>query len=337
MVTIRTNKGDLMSNNGTSKLKLLYLRQILEDETDADHGLTMPQLIARLEDYGVEAERKSIYRDLDTLREFGLDIRTLPRRPVQYAMVRQGFTLPELKLLADCVESSKFLTKHQTNMLITNLKLLASDHEREQLDRRIHVTGRIRSKNKSAFLSIDTIHEAKRLRRKVSFRYFRLGADGQRHLTHGGRPHVVTPVAVAYDEGFYYLTAWNDQHDSMTEFRIDRMDNVCVTDQRATANDAISGFAFDKSAPAYFGRFGGEVAHVALEMPADRAEIVLDRFGEDVPFDLRDDGTAQAHVSVHVSPQFFGWVAGLNSVVTLVGPARIVEEYRAYLAHLLEG
>lgn len=158
-----------MAYNRKAKLKTLYVRQILEQETDADHGLTMRQLIERLEALGIEAERKSVYRDINILREFGVDIQTFQRNPVEYAIVRRDFELSELMLLIDAVASCRFLTKRQSNSLIANLKTFASDHQRGLLDRRIHVDGRIASKSDSVFGYVDDIHRALRERKKIEF------------------------------------------------------------------------------------------------------------------------------------------------------------------------
>ena len=248
-----------MANNSKSKLKLLYLKRILEEETDESHGLSMTQLIDRLHAYEIPAERKGVYRDLETLKEFGLDIRTYQRNPVQYAVVRRDFTLSELMLLVDAVESCKFLTRRQSNALTTNLKLLASDHERALLDRRIHVPGRITSKKDGVFECVDILHDAMRQHKKVSFMYYKFNLKGERKPTHDGRPHEVTPVGITYWNGYYYLTAWNDDHECMTEFRIDRMEKLRVSQNAATRNEEITHHTFDGDGHESFGRFGGAV------------------------------------------------------------------------------
>lgn len=325
-----------MANNGKAKLKTLFVRQILEEETDSDHGLSMRQLIERLQEYGIEAERKSIYRDIELLREFGVDIRTYQRHPVEYAIATRDFSLPQLMLLVDAVESCRSLTQRQSRALITNLKLLASDPQRDQLDRRIHVSGRIASKNDSVFGHIDLIHDALRQRTMVEFMYYRLGADGRRQATHDGKPHVVTPVLVSYDDGFYYLTAWDDDHGRMVEFRIDRMGSLSLSQQRAASNDEIARWTCENDGHVSFGRMNGEQATVTLAVDAGKTEIVLDRFGEAAQLDCGDGGAATATVKVRVSEQFFGWVAGLGNTVRIAGPESLKREYRAYLRGLIE-
>ncbi len=325
-----------MANHSKAKLKLLYIRQILEEETDAEHGLTMSQLLERLDSFGIPAERKGVYRDLQTLRDFGLEIQTYQRNPVEYALIRHDFTLSELMLLVDAVESCKFLTRRQSNALTTNLKLFASDHQRALLSRRIHVQDRITSKNDSVFEHIDTLHEAMHRHKKIEFMYYRLGIDGKPTATHNGKPHVVTPVLISYADGFYYLTAWNDNHEAMTEFRIDRMKQLRITDLRSTTNDEITHFVFDGNQHEYFGRFNGEPVTATLLVDADHVEIVMDRFGKAAMFSVVDESTAKAIVKIRKSQQFFGWIAGLGNTVRIDGPASLAEDYRAYLQSLLD-
>ena len=325
-----------MANNSKSKLKLLYLKRILEEETDEGHGLSMTQLIERLHDYEIPAERKGVYRDLETLREFGLDIRTYQRNPVQYAVVRRDFTLSELMLLVDAVESCKFLTRRQSNALTTNLKLLASDHERALLDRRIHVPGRITSKKDGVFENVDILHDAMRRHMKVEFMYYRYDLKGNRKATHDGRPHVVTPVGITYWGGYYYLTAWNDDHECMTEFRIDRMDKLRVSQNKATRNDEITHHTYEGDEHESFGRFGGEPVTATLLVDGDKVEIIMDRFGEAADLYEYDVATAKAIVKIRKSEPFFGWIAGLGGTVRIHGPKSLKKEYNEYLKSLIE-
>lgn len=325
-----------MANNPKAKLKTLYVMRILQEETDAEHGLSLRQIIDRLDEYGIPAERKGLYRDIETLREFGIDIQTYQRNPVEYAIARRDFTLSELMLLVDAVESCRFLTKRQSNLLTTNLKLLASDAQRALLDRRIHVPGRITSKSESVFGNIDVLHDAMRQHSKVEFMYYKYGADGQRVATHDGKKHVVTPVGITFADGYYYLTAWNDGHDSMTEFRIDRMDKLSVSTERATKNEQIAHHTFEGDEYHLFGRFGGDPVTVTLLVNGDKVEIIRDRFGEAANVYRNDANTAKAVVKVRKSEQFFGWIAGLGGTVRIASPESLKCEYVDYLKSLIE-
>ena len=200
-----------MANMGNQKLKLLTLLRILEQETDSEQGLSMPQIIERLEEEGISAERKSIYRDLNVLRDTGLKIVKLPKRPVEYALLRTDLGLSDVMMLIDVVQSSKFLTDRKSNQLVKSLKDLTSERERKMLDKRIHVQGRIKNQTESVFRNVDTIHEALQLKRKIEFLYFSYGTDLKRTPRREGKRYTLTPVRIAYAYGNYYLAAYSDK------------------------------------------------------------------------------------------------------------------------------
>lgn len=330
-------KATAMAYNSKAKLKVLYLWKILQEETDAEHGLSMTQILERLDSYGISAERKSIYDDIKTLRDFDIDIKTYQRNPVEYAIERRDFTLEELMLMVDAVQSCRAITERQARMLITNIKQLATNREQALLDRRIHVEGRIKSKSESVLSTVDAIHEALRLRCKVAFAYRKIGADGKPHETREGKRHEVTPVAISYDDGFYYLTAWNDHHANLTEYRLDRMAKVSVErDMPATRNEEIANYAFDQGKAVMFGRFNGEEVACELTVDPDKVEIITDGFGKGATFLPFDGQQVRVRLKVCKSQQFFGWVASMGRAVSIAAPQSLVEEYRDYLRFLLE-
>lgn len=325
-----------MTYNSRAKVKVLYLWKILQEETDAKHGLTMSQIIERLAEYDVPAERKSIYDDVKALREFGIDVKTYQRNPVEYAIERRDFTLDELMLMVDAIQSCRSITESQAKMLVINIKQLANNREQALLDRRIHVQGRIKSKSESVLPAVDTAHEAIRLRCKMEFSYRKIGVDGKPYETREGKKHLVTPISVSYEDGFYYLAAWNEAHDNITQYRFDRMARVRVLkDEPATRNSEISHYCYDDSA-VMFGRFNGEEVTATLAADAEKVEIITDRFGKAARFLDSNGAEARARVRVCKSEQFFGWVASMGKHVRIVAPQGLVEEYRSYLRYLLE-
>ena len=203
----------------SQKLKLLNLAKMLYERTDESHGLTCPEIIAGLAEAGIEAERKSVYRDLDALRDFGLDIAKLPTYPVSYALVSRTFTAAELMLLTDAVQSSRFLTVRMAHRLTEGLASLGSCHQAAALSKNVHVEGRIKMQNESVFHHVDTLHEAIRRHRQVAFRYVKHDVNKHPQPQGGGRIYCETPVCLIYSEGCYYLIAYNEKHDSFPSYR----------------------------------------------------------------------------------------------------------------------
>ncbi len=325
-----------MAAIGKQKLKLLYLYRMLNEQTDAEHGLSMTQILENLEELGITAERKGIYKDLNVLREFGCSITTIQHMPVEYTMEKTGLDLAELTLLVDTVQSSRFLTQRTANRLVKKLSTLASVHERETLKGRVHVDGRVKSQSDSVFYNVDTIHEAMRRKKKITFLYYKYDSQMKPAIQHGGKPYVQTPVHIVFANGYYYLIGWSDNHEDFVRFRIDRMRLVQVTDEKATRNRLIANYAFEDFAYQAFGMFGGEPVCAKLRVAPDAMDIVADRFGTDLPVRSRKDGGAEVSVTVRKSAQFFGWIAGMDGAVTIAGPKALVAEYRSWLQNLAE-
>lgn len=323
-----------MAGNSKGKLRILYIMRMLETETDHEHGLSMAQIIARLADLGMTVDRKTVYTDLEALREYGLRIEMFQRNPVEYAIVDRDFTLEELMLMVDAIGSCRFITQSQNDRITKGLSRLAPQRDRDKLLRRIHVDGRVRGKSATVLRNVDTIHDALRLRRKITFTYWKVGSDGHRHIQHGGKPYELTPVRVTYAQNYYYLTAWSETHEAMTEYRIDRMQNVAVSEAKAVRRAEIGDYDFFARDSQYFGRFDGPLTSVTLGMTEDMVGAVYDRFGSDARLAV-ENGRPTAHVSVRVSPQFFGWIAGMDGYVTIEAPRKLVQEYKDWLKKLL--
>ena len=318
------------------KLKLLHVYRMLMEETDAEQGLTLADILARLEAAGIRAERKSIYRDLDALRQFGVPVVTYRRSPVEYAVTAGKPTLPEVTMLLDAVQSSKFLTENKSRQLATTLKGLASLRQRQTLDKFVHVEGRIKNQNDSVFHNVDTIHAAIRQKRKVSFMYFKYGTDLQRHPTRD-EAYLQTPVKLVFAEGMYYLITWSDHREKFLTFRVDRMYLLQVSDEPATRNARISQYAYEDFEYKAFGMFAGETKKVTLHVKAVAMDVIVDKFGrEGLTVTGATSEECDVHVPVVVSPQFYGWLAGLHGVVELTAPSSVVADYREWARSLVE-
>lgn len=317
------------------KLKLLYLMRMLQEETDSEQGLTMADILERLEAQGITAERKSIYRDIEALREFGVDVRTYQRAPVEYAVEQRDFALPELTLLVDAVQSSRFLTQRKSDALVAGVKRLASKRQRKLLDKRVHVEGRIKMQNESVFYSVDRIQEALAKRRKLSFTYFKYDAAKKKVPQHGGGRYVETPVQLVYSDGYYYLVAYNEKHDGFPHYRVDRMDDIEVLDEPACRNERIATFDTEELEASAFGMYNGAAVSATFLVTDEAMGAMIDRFGKDVESVPAGEGTAHVYAQVMESPSFFGWLAQFGDRVLIEKPATLVGAYRAYLAAIV--
>lgn len=320
-----------MDNVPKEKLKLLHIAKMLNDETDAQRGLTMPEIIARLASLGIEAERKSVYRDLDALREIGMDIRKYHRAPVQYGLADRAFSIEELSLMVDAVQSSRFLTSAKARSLVRKVKGLASVGEREVLDKEMHVEGRVRTQQESALPNVSVIQQAMREKRKVVFRYCEYDANCKLVARRGGEPYSVTPVRLVYSEGNYYLMGFSDDHEAMRTYRVDRMQRVLVSNDEAARNATIATFDAEQFANRSFSMFTGRVVVARLRVDLGIMNAVVDRFGTDVKCAASDDGSVVLTVRVMDSATFYGWVAQFGAAMRIEGPQSLVDGFCAHM------
>ena len=328
-----------MAKNPNQKLKLLYLMRILQEQTDSEHGLTIAQLLAELERCGIMAERKSLYDDMEALRTFGLDVQ---RTGHQYHLLSRSFQLPELKLLVDAVQSSRFLTSKKSQELIKKVESLASVYEARLLQRQVHVTNRIKTMNESIYYNIDKLHSAISAGRRISFRYFSWaicfdgGEQVQKRYRREGNRYSVSPWALCWDNENYYLIGYDGQSDQIRHYRVDKMNDIQQSKLPREGQERFEKFDLGSYAKGIFGMFGGEELQVRLRFENNLANVVVDRFGKDV-FVQPDDGEHFiAVVRVQMSPQFLGWIFALGVGVEILSPQSVrdalLEQSRRVLA-----
>lgn len=270
------------------------------------------------------------------LREFGMDVRTLKRQPVQYALAERDFELSQLTLLVDAVQSSRLLSDGASKALVKSVRQLASAEEREALKKQVHVHGRPKRQDQSDFVAVDLLQDAMARRSRVLFRYYKYGAGKERVARREGAAYVVTPVNLTYSDGNYYLVAYSAADGEIRNYRVDRMGQIAVTGEAVDRNETIACYDPDEAARTAFGMYDGERVVMTLKVDADLMNVVVDRFGRDVetvPSD--DDRTATVTVPVRESPVLYGWIAMLGDGAEILRPKALREGYADWLRRVL--
>lgn len=323
-----------MERAQSNKLKILFLMKILLEKTDNDHSLTMPEIIEKLGEYDITAERKSIYADMDALREYGLDIEVKRDSRVSYYIANRTFELPELKLLVDAVQSSRFITSRKSNELIKKISGFASVYEAMQLQRQVYVANRIKTKNESIYYNIDAIHNAILNNCRISFQYYDWTPEKTKQLRHGGMWYSVSPWALTWDDENYYLIAYDSEARDIRHYRVDKMLKIKLISQRRDGKKKFDDFDMAIYSKQVFGMFGGKCETVTLFCEDGLAGVIVDRFGEGVTM-IRGEGGFSVSVKVAVSPMFLSWVAGFGGRIKITAPASVKHAYRELLLSAL--
>ena len=322
-----------MAKSGNQKGKLLYLAEIFHRETDEAHGLTLAELTERLAAYGVQAERKTLYADMEELRRCGLDIDSWKEgREYRYRLASREFELPELKLLVDAVQASRFITESKSRSLIKKLESLVSVHDARQLQRQVLIAGRVKTMNESIYYNIDKLHSAIGEGKQIRFQYFQWTVEKKEALRRDGGWYCVSPWHLRWDDENYYLVAYDSAAGKIKHFRVDKMVDIMAADLPRDGKEAYAALDMAVYSRKLFGMFSGQERRVRMRFDNRLVGAVLDRLGRDVS--LIPDGETHFFVSadVVVSPQFFAWVYGFGAMAQIIGPADVVEQMRGQLA-----
>ncbi len=312
-----------MPKSANQKIKILYLMKILLERTDDEHGLTLSELSEALAEYGVEAERKTLYDDLEVLRVFGLDIEKRKDTSVRYHVVSREFELPELKLLVDAVQSSKFITHKKSTELIKKIAGFTSRYESQKLQRQVFVANRIKTMNESIYYTVDYIHEAINNDVKVSFQYFRWNEKKEKVL----KEHTISPWALTWDDENYYMIGYDSKDGIIKHFRVDKMMRIRLTEEKRDGAELFKDFDMALYSKKTFGMYHGQEEFVTLRCSNRIAGVIIDRFGADLPFTNVTDSHFEIHVRVYTSPLFYTWLMNFGADITILSPESVKEGY----------
>ena len=313
------------------KLRILYLAQFLTEQSDEEHPVTLQEMLEHLGRCGIDAERKSVYDDIEQLRLFGMDIVSVKGKSFGYYLGERDFQLPELKMLIDVVQASPFLTAGKSMDLIGKLEKLASRPQAHQLRRQVYVMNRVRTDNERLYYAVDGINAAINTDRKVTFRYFDWTAGGRKIYRREGALYTADPVALCVDR-HYYLVAYDSAISDYRHYRVDRMEDLTVTAQ--PRSPLPEGFDLGEYVKTRFDMYNGESRTVTLRFARHLTNVVTDRFGTTAH--IRSEGDDFVLTApVEVGPTFFGWLFQLGEEAELVEPADVRERFVAYCRGVL--
>lgn len=325
-----------MPKGTNQKFKLYRLAQIMMKKTDEEHYITMPEIKEALAEYDITADRKSLYNDLRDLEILGIEVEgEQDGNRYCYHVVNRPFELPELKLLVDAIQSSKFITEKKSNSLIKKLETMVSEYDAQKLQRQVYVSGRIKAMNESIYYTVDAIHNAISENKKIRFQYFQWNVKKEPQLRHGGAWYHISPWGLSWDDENYYLVGFDSEAGLIKHFRVDKMLRIALSNETREGREHFKKLDMADYARKSFGMFGGEEETVKLQVSNGLAGVIIDRFGKDVMMIPVDEDHFNVSVDVHVSRQFLGWVFSLGESVRILGPEAVVDQMKAETQRLI--
>ena len=295
------------------KIKILYLMRIFLEQTDEEHPMSVKELIAYLNSLGISAERKTVYDDIETLRNFGMDILNRREHPAGFYLASREFELPELRLLVDAVQSSRCITNGKSRQLIRKLESLASVYESRQLRRQGFAENRIRPINENVYYSIDMIQRALTEDRQISFQYCEWTVEKKLRPENEGERYSVSPWGLVWQNEEYYLITYDEKCGRVKQYQVDKLQQIRIEKEVRRGREFFENYDIGELTSRTFGMFGGREVTICLEAHNRLVGVVLDRFGRDIMIHRKDPEHFKTLVRVNISDQFFGWIASLGT------------------------
>lgn len=352
------------------KVKPYVVLQYLLKHSDENNTVTAYDIVDYLQDHGISAERRSIYRDIEEINkvslmleedctiyeaeEMLLDDEDNELKLVVYDKAKKGFyvrqrhfDLNDIRLLAESIYSAKFLTEGQAKRLVDVVCEFVSEKQAEKITHNAFLTDRVKTNNKSVLNNISIINEAmskeiegeKHIPEKISFKYLKYSIDdmGKQVERGHGAKYTVSPFQLLINDGNYYLLAFDDYSKDMRTYRIDRMKNVSFTGEPREGEEVFKEIDLKTYTQRVFSMFGGEQKRVTLRFINPLLDTVVDRFGTaGVLYSKVDDRHFTVTAKVEISNQFFGWLLGFGKKVKVIAPDDITEQFKAYLNKIIE-
>ena len=315
-----------------SKARIVKILDILRRYSNYDHALNADAISRYLLEVGEEAERKTIYSDISNLREAGYDIE-LKREGHDVGYYYDGtlFDNAELRILADAVNSSNFITENKSDKMIDKLMSLTNVYDGEIIKDTVSYR-HPKTSNEQILYNIDTLQNALHYRKGVNFLYFDLDFNNGKKYRKGMKRYHTVPYAIVWDQERYYLIGFSEKYDGFTHYRIDRMERIEIEE----TSHLMKPFDVREYVQKTFGMYSGLTREVRLRCRSRLASEVWDQFGEFSIINQKDDDWFTVVVNVRESPVFYSWLFMYGEDVELLGPEDVVEQYRQRCRNVLK-
>lgn len=316
-----------MAGKKNAKLKLLYLKEIFEKYTDEEHILNAVDIAEKLEEYGIECERKSIYKDIEILIDYGLDIIKTNKPKTGYFLASREFEVAELRLLNDAIQSARFVSKRKTVQLLKKTDKLLSVYQSARLKKQVFIDNSNKCSNEEIFYNIDALDSAIKSEKKVRLKYSRRKIDSNFVAKNEQKDFVLSPYALVWSNDHYYLVANNEKYNNIMNIRIDRIRKVEVLEERARHFSEVSEYrtVFDTAdyVSKNFNMFSGKPQMTKLHCKNEILEEMLDRFGEKITINKVDEGWFNVVDELYVNDGLASWIMQFGDKIEVIYPEEL--------------
>ena len=280
----------------------VLIRDYLLKYSDSDHAVSTPELKAYLSDFGFDADRRSIYKAISTLKEHGCPVNYVNRKSVQGYWIEHTFTAEEAFFLSDAIQSSASLSQKSADEFSAKVKGTLSEYELRSLPEISPAASR--SDNDQILNVIAVLLKAIHNRNPVEFRYYDLSVTRKKQYRRSNKIYHLIPYALVSNANRYYCVFYSKEHESFANYRIDKMDMIHVLEEQ---EDPVF-FSLKDHIRSSFNMYHGEPDTVTVSFDLSLANVVFDEFGRDIIISKVDETSFTASIRTSVTPTLISWL-----------------------------
>ena len=319
-----------------NKGRVIFLAKYIADHADENHPVMTEKLISAIEENGYSANRNTIRTDMEVLKEVGISIASVRVGNAKgYYLKNRPFRLSELKALTDAVSSSQFIPERNSYAMIRRLAEMAPEMHRKDLIATAFCADRIKTDSPVAFAAVDTVNKAIQKKKKISFQYVDYLPTKEEILRHDKKQYTVSPYALVWNDGRYYVPSYDAEKDKIVSYRVDRMRNVEMANEWADHHMPFHAADYCRKV---LWMFDGDIEEQEVILISDNRHMIslIDRFGEEIETSTVDEEHFRAIVKVIPSCSFFSWIFQFCGGIRIAGPKNVKKEYEEMLRTVLE-
>ncbi len=317
-------------DDGVKRIRIIKIWEILNSETDESHPIKTETLLARLEAMGIGCHRKTLYEDIKLLNKWGYEVLVNRAISNEYYVIERSFDVPEIQILMDAVQAARFISPKKTKVFVNKISALAGSQKAEVLKKNTVDFSVSKSGNEQVYYNINEIAQAQERGKKISFLYFKYGADGKKIYQRAKSRYTVNPIATVFSDDKYYLICYDDKHKNLSHYRIDRMDAVNMLKEDVTPSQNITPEEIKKHKQQVFGMYSGAPRDISFVGDKSIIDSLFDKFGLDLKIEERED-KIYFTVTAQISPTFIAWVIGFGKKLKVLAPSDIVNKIKEHL------
>ena len=312
-----------MYATGNKKMLNMLILDILRAYSDEEHKLTQQEIIRLLKkEYAMECDRRSVKNNVICLKELGYEIET----DGGYYLAEREFEDAELRMLIDSVLFSKNLSAKMAERLIKKLESFGNRYFKSKVSHVASTSSLIRTENKQVLYTVNSINDAIDAKQKISFHYNHYETDKKMHDQ--GKEYVMNPYQMVAANGRYYLLGNIDKYDNITFYRIDKISDIKILDEKSKPMKQVKGLENGLNLPKHMAEhvymFHGDSVPVKLKCSSSMMDNLIDWFGKDISVfqEKKDSGEIIVRLTCNYDAMFY-WALQYGPYVEVLEPKNL--------------